>query len=201
MFVAFKKVTITLFIFIFFQQILSNPINDIPLKPNKNLYSFFVEIPSGHKEKWELNNDSGSLELETRRGQKRIINFLPYPGNYGFIPQTLSGDGDPLDLIDLDESSPQGTIKKIKIIGAMYFEDKKQDDYKFIGVSPDGTFKGIQSIEELLLEKPAALEILKLWFMSYKKAGKMTFIRFIGLEESKRILAESHDRWSEAQKG
>ena len=160
-----------------------------------------MEIPSGHKEKWELNKDSGSLELETRRGQKRIINFLPYPGNYGFIPQTLSGDGDPLDLIDLDESSPQGTIKKIKIIGAMYFEDKKQDDYKFIGVSPDGTFKGIQSIEELLLEKPAALEILKLWFMSYKKAGKMTFIRFIGLEESKRILAESHDRWSEAQKG
>ena len=47
------------------------------------------------------------------------------------------------------------------MIGAIYFEDKKDIDYKFIGVSPTGTFSDINSIEDLLYERPSVLEILK----------------------------------------
>lgn len=182
-------------------MVLSNPIDEIPFIQDKNLFNFFVEIPGGSKEKWEINKENGLLELEQREGKDRIINFLSYPGNYGFIPQTLSGDGDPIDLIDLDESFPKGEIKQVKIIGAIYFEDNKEIDYKFIGVSPNGSFKKVNSIEEMLLEKPALLEILKLWFLSYKQPGKMEFIRFIQKEESIKILNKSHLRWSEKQKG
>tara|TARA_B110000014_G_C19944483_1_gene488676 strand:- start:149 stop:742 length:594 start_codon:yes stop_codon:yes gene_type:complete len=195
------KTAIILFNLIAVSTILSNPIDEIPFIQDEELSNFFVEIPSGSKEKWEINKDTGTLELELREGKKRIISFLPYPGNYGFIPQTLSGDGDPIDLIDLDESSPQGAIKQVKIIGAIYFEDKKEIDYKFIGVSPNGTFKDVNSIEELLLEKPVLFEILKLWFLSYKQPGKMVFIRYILKEESIEILNKSHQKWSEKQQG
>tara|TARA_B100000427_G_C15423745_1_gene557578 strand:- start:268 stop:861 length:594 start_codon:yes stop_codon:yes gene_type:complete len=195
------KTVIILFNLILVPTVLSNPVDEIPYIHDESLFNFFVEIPSGSKEKWEINKDTGLLEIEQREGKNRIINFLSYPGNYGFIPQTLSGDGDPIDLIDLDESFPKGGIKQVKIIGAIYFEDNKEIDYKYIGVSPNGTFKKINSIEELLLEKPALLEILKLWFLSYKKSGKMEFIRFIQKEESIKILNQSHLRWIEKQQG
>tara|TARA_Y100001970_G_scaffold178893_1_gene217756 strand:- start:869 stop:1462 length:594 start_codon:yes stop_codon:yes gene_type:complete len=195
------KTVLIIFNLIVVPMVLSNPIDEIPFIQDKNLFNFFVEIPGGSKEKWEINKENGLLELEQREGKDRIINFLSYPGNYGFIPQTLSGDGDPIDLIDLDESFPKGEIKQVKIIGAIYFEDNKEIDYKFIGVSPNGSFKKVNSIEEMLLEKPALLEILKLWFLSYKQPGKMEFIRFIQKEESIKILNKSHLRWSEKQKG
>ena len=195
------KTVLIIFNLIVVPMVLSNPIDEIPFIQDKNLFNFFVEIPGGSKEKWEINKENGLLELEQREGKDRIINFLSYPGNYGFIPQTLSGDGDPIDLIDLDESFPKGEIKQVKIIGAIYFEDNKEIDYKFIGVSPNGSFKKVNSIEEMLLEKPALLEILKLWFLSYKQPGKMEFIRFIQKDESIKILNKSHLRWSEKQKG
>ena len=108
---------------------------------------------------------TGLLEKDQKNGRERIINFLAYPGNYGFVPQTLSGDGDPIDLIDLDESLPRGKFKEIKVIGAIYFEDKK------------------------------VLEILKTWFSSYKKPGKMIFFRYIDKEEALTILDDAHKKW------
>ena len=59
------------------------------------------------------------MEKDYKDGKERIIQFLPYPGNYGFIPETLAGDGDPIDVIDLDESEQRG---------ALNFEDKKEED-------------------------------------------------------------------------
>ena len=175
--------------------IASNPIDEIAFKHSDNLHNFYIEISGGTKEKWEINKKTGLLERDQKNGRDRIINFLAYPGNYGFVPQTVSGDGDPVDLIDLDESFPRGKFKKIKVIGAIYFEDKKDVDYKFIGVSPTGTFKDINSIEDFLYERPSALEILKTWFSSYKKPGKMIFFRYINKEEALTILDEAHKKW------
>lgn len=180
--------------------IFSSPIDEIPFKDSDNLHNFYVEIPSGTKEKWEVNKKTGLLEQDQKNGKNRIIKFLPYPGNYGFIPQTLSGDGDPIDLIDLDEFHPRGEFKKIQVIGAMYFEDKKDVDYKFIGVSPTGTFKNIESIDDLLYERPTVLEILKLWFLSYKKPGKMVFFRFLNKDDAVSVLQSSHEKWKKKQR-
>ena len=75
-----------------------NPINDIPLIENEN-FQIYIEIPAGTSEKWEVNKKTVENELEIKRGKPRIIDFIPYLGNYGFFPQTLSGDNDPLDVI------------------------------------------------------------------------------------------------------
>jgi len=162
---------------------------------------FRIEIPAGTKQKWELNDKTGEIEKDSKDGKERIIQFLPYPGNYGFIPKTLAGDGDPIDVIDLDEAEKRGELKEVRIIGALNFEDKKEEDIKFIGVSPNGTFGHIQSIEQLLLEKPAVLEILKSWFLNYKKPGKMVFYGYIDRDESVRLIDSASAKWKTMKKG
>ena len=162
---------------------------------SKDTHSFRIEIPAGTKQKWELNFETCEMEKDYKDGKERIIQFLPYPGNYGFIPETLAGDGDPIDVIDLDEAGERGDLKEVRIIGALDFEDKKEEDIKFIGVSPNGTFGHIKSIEQLLLEKPAVLEILKSWFLNYKKPGKMVFYGYIDRESSRRLIENARKKW------
>ena len=162
---------------------------------------FRIEIPAGTKQKWEFNDKTGEMEKDYKDGKERIIQFLPYPGNYGFIPETQAGDGDPIDVIDLDEAEKRGELKEVRIIGALNFEDKKEEDIKFIGVSPNGTFGHIQSIEQLLLKKPAVLEIIKSWFLNYKKPGKMVFYGYISRDESFRLIDSARAKWKTKKEG
>ena len=161
---------------------------------------FRIEITAGTKQKWEFNDETGEMEKDYKDGKERIIQFLPYPGNYGFIPETLAGDGDPIDVIDLDESEERGELKEVRIIGALNFEDKKEEDIKFVGVSPNDTLGQIQSIEQLLMEKPAVLEILKSWFLNYKKPGKMVFYGYMSRDESVRLIDSASAKWKTKKK-
>jgi inorganic pyrophosphatase len=179
----------------------AKPRDNNGLLSSEDTLRFRVEIPAGTKQKWEFNYKTGEMEKDYKDGKERIIQFLPYPGNYGFIPETLAGDGDPIDVIDLDEAGKRGELKEVRIIGALNFEDKKEEDIKFIGVSPNGTFRHIQSIEQLLLEKPAVLEILKSWFLNYKKPGKMVFYGYIDRDESVRLIDSASAKWKTKKKG
>ena len=113
----FSFLNMVFLILIFTNKFLySNPINEINIKNDDGSYNFFVEIPAGTKEKWEVNKRNGLLEWEEKKGRKKVIKILPYPGNYGFIPQTYGADGDPVDVVDLDESIERGSVKKIRIV-------------------------------------------------------------------------------------
>ncbi len=171
------------------------------LLSSEDTLRFRIEIPGGTKQKWEFNDETGEMEKDYKDGKERIIQFLPYPGNYGFIPETLAGDGDPIDVIDLDESEERGELKEVRIIGALDFKDNKEEDIKFIGASPNGTFGHIQSIEQLLLEKPAVLEILKSWFLNYKKPGKMVFYGYMSRDESVRLIDSARAKWKTKKEG
>ena len=187
-----------LFFFLIFStfSIFSNPIDAIDYKNSINpYYNFFIEIPAGTKEKWEVNKTNGKLEVQKNKKGKRIINFISYPGNYGFIPQTIAGDGDPLDVIDLDLSAVRGSTTPVNIIGGLYFKDKKETDIKLIAINPRGNFKDITNIDDLLYEHSAITEILKLWFLNYKKPGKMVFIKYLNKSESQGIIEKAHLKW------
>ena len=177
----------------------ANPINDIPLRPepDSGLFNFFIEIPAGTNQKWEVNSDTGELEWEVKNGKKRLVMFLPYPGNYGFLPQTLGGDGDPIDVVTMDVSSERGTINPIRIIGGMNFFDGGDEDIKLIGFTDASVFSKYESIEELLLKKPGAVSIFREWFESYKKPGKMIFHGFISREDAIQKVLKGHNKWLE----
>ena len=177
-------------------SIFSNPIDAMDYKDSISpYYNFFIEIPAGTKEKWEINKTNGKLEVQKNKKGKRIINFISYPGNYGFIPQTIAGDGDPLDVIDLDPSAVRGLTTPVNIIGGLYFKDKKETDIKLIAINPRGSFKDIANIDNLLYEHSSITEILKLWFLNYKKPGKMVFIKYLNKSESQGIIKKAHLKW------
>jgi len=183
---------------LFSLNLFANP-NDLnKYKNSDDHYNFYVEIPAGTKQKWEVNKD-GILEWEEKDGEKRVVKFLSYPGNYGFIPQTLGGDNDPIDVIDIEESVDRGEVVVRKIIGGMYFEDKKDIDIKLIAIDEKGVFSDYDSIDKLILEKPGVMEILKSWFMSYKKPGKMVFYRYINKQESQKIIEDAHKKWAQSK--
>ena len=183
---------------LFSLNLFANP-NDLnKYKNSDDHYNFYVEIPAGTKQKWEVNKD-GILEWEEKDGEKRVVKFLSYPGNYGFIPQTLGGDNDPIDVIDIEESVDRGEVVVRKIIGGMYFEDKKDIDIKLIAIDEKGVFSDYDSIDKLILEKPGVMEILKSWFMSYKKPGKMVFYRYINKQESQEIIEDAHKKWAQSK--
>jgi inorganic pyrophosphatase len=169
-------------------------INDVAYKKGDE-YQILVEIPTGTREKWEVNDKTGHIEWEFRDGKPREVKFLGYPGNYGFIPQTLSGDNDPLDIIVLSEAVERGSIQKVKIIGMLKLSDGGESDNKVIAITDNGVFDKIDSIAEMLVKKPTVIPIIKLWFEGYKKPGKMVFLGYEDKKKTIKYIEKAHKNW------
>ncbi len=93
-----------------------------------------VEVPIGGEPiKYELDKDSGALIVD-----RMLYTSMRYPGNYGFVPHTLSNDGDPVDvLIANNRPIVPGAVCNCRPVGVMYMEDEKGGDEKIIAVPSD----------------------------------------------------------------
>jgi inorganic pyrophosphatase len=133
-----------------------------------------IEIPAGTSKKIEFNTRSKQFEVDQRNGKDRVIQYLPYPANYGFIPGTFSdptkgGDGDALDILILCESVPTGTIMEVLPIGMLKLIDDGELDYKIIAIPVDQTLRTVDATRlDILQEKfPYIQEIIAQWFLNY----------------------------------
>lgn len=159
-----------------------------------------IEIPLGTREKWEMNKELRELYLEEIDGKPRIVNYLPYPANYGMIPQTLlskelGGDGDPIDVIVLGDYIERGTIVSCNVIGVLKLLDRGEQDDKLIAVANEGQFKNITSLKDLELEFKGVKEIIETWFANYKGSGKMESQGFGEAEEARNILQQAIEQY------
>src|SRR5690242_8416283 len=121
-----------------------------------------IEIPRGSRAKYEIDKESGLIKLD-----RVIYASMYYPLNYGFIPQTLGEDGDPLDIVVLTQVSvvPLCLIPS-QVIGMMQMIDRGEKDDKIIAVAEqDASVSHIKSVEEL----PDYFRLeLKHFFENYK---------------------------------
>ena len=152
-----------------------------------------IEIPAGTNQKWEQNKHSGEVEWEIRDGVHRVVNYLPYPGNYGMIENTLlpkdrGGDGDPLDVIVIGPAVDRGSRINIRIIGILKLKDNGEQDDKLIAVMDASPFDHVNSIAELQSQYTGVDEILRLWFTHYKGPGQMQFVGFADRLEALDVL-------------
>ena len=172
-----QKFLITLFslILVFLQA--CNSTKDyykIPTKASETTFNAVIEIPSGTNKKYEYDPSQKKFVVDTENGIDRVIDFLPYPGNYGFIPSTLSksetgGDGDALDVLVLSETTATGTVMEIIPIAILRLIDDGEKDYKIIAVPKEESKRIIKATSYVNLTKdyPALIEIAATWFLSY----------------------------------
>ena len=91
-----------------------------------------IEIPRGSRNKYEIDHDTGHVFLD-----RRLFTATTYPADYGFIPDTLGGDGDPLDaLVLLEDPTFPGVWVEAKPVGVLWMQDEAGADAKIICVPP-----------------------------------------------------------------
>ena len=159
----------------------TNYLHDIKPFAKDSLVNVVIEIAAGTNQKWELNKDNGKIEWEKISTDSfRVVNYLPYPANYGFVPQTLlatdkEGDGDPVDVFVIGETMPRNTVCKVRIVGIIYMLDNNAADAKLLGVTADDkTFGNVRSLSDLTQHYNGVVDILKIWLSNYKGANKIT---------------------------
>lgn len=119
-----------------------------------------VEIEEGHKNKYEYDPNLGGFLYD-----RCLTSAMVYPASYGFIPNTLCEDGDPLDILIISpEPIKRATIVESKVLGVLDMEDEGDKDFKILAVPNFYTHKysNLQSIDK------AFLEICKNFFAHYK---------------------------------
>jgi inorganic pyrophosphatase len=127
-----------------------------------NEFNTIVEIPFGSSVKYELDKSSGLIKLD-----RVLYSAVYYPANYGFIPQTLAEDDDPLDVLVLcQETVVPLTLIQARTIGLMTMIDAGKKDHKIIAVAmQDPEFNSYREAAEM---PPHRLTMLRRFFQDYK---------------------------------
>ena len=125
-----------------------------------------IEIPSGSNVKYELDKESGLIKLD-----RVLYSAVYYPANYGFIPQTLAEDDDPLDVLVLcQEAVAPLTIIQARTIGLMTMIDAGKKDHKIIAVATgDPEFSEYHEASQMPAHR---LLMLRRFFLDYKTLEK-----------------------------
>jgi inorganic pyrophosphatase len=172
---------------------MAHPWHDIPLPPDDHLEIFpvVIEVPSGNKNKYELDKATGLLKVD-----RVLHSAVHYPANYGFVPRTYAEDDDPIDVLVLgQEPVVPLALVQARAIGGFRMRDEHGEDVKLIAVHVnDPAVSDYQSIDEL--PKHVVAEMMR-FFEDYKVLeGKTVEVGArLDLSEARRALRQSVERY------
>ena len=173
---------------------IKHPWHEAPIGSNPPEYvNGIIEISTGMRTKYEVDKDTGLLKLD-----RILYSAVYYPANYGFIPQTLGDDMDPLDIMILCRESIQPLcLVPARVIGVMRMVDQGLADDKILAVAEnDANTKHLNDISELASH--FKLE-LKEFFESYKKLENkiVTVPDFQSKEIAEKIISRAIQYYKE----
>ena len=124
-----------------------------------------VEVPIGGEPiKYELDKAAGVLVVD-----RFLYTAMRYPGNYGFIPHTLSGDGDPVDVIvDNTRAIAPGAVMSCRIVGVLLMEDQAGIDEKLIAVPSSHLTARYDNVQDYTDLPQITLDQIEHFFRHYK---------------------------------
>lgn len=150
-----------------------------------------IEIPRGSRNKYEYDHERGIFHLD-----RVLYSSVHYPTDYGFLAGTLSGDGDPLDvLVVVDEPTFTGCHLRVRPIGTLTMTDEKGVDEKILAVPVDDPrFNTIRDLSDLAAHWPREISS---FFRTYKELqGVQTEVRdWFHAEEAWHIIEECQRRF------
>lgn len=170
-------------------------ITNIPAgKDVPNDINVIIEIPMNNDPvKYEMDKDSGAIFVD-----RFMQTSMRYPANYGFVPHTLSEDGDPIDVLVISHwPIVPGAVIRCRPIGVLLMEDESGKDEKIIAVPVnkiDLTFDEIKSIEDLDITLKARI---KNFFEHYKDLDKGKWVKVEGwdnVDKAKALIKEAANR-------
>jgi inorganic pyrophosphatase len=138
----------------------------IPAQPEPGLINVLVEIPGGSKNKYEFDKDLNAFSLD-----RVLFSSVQYPCDYGFVPNTLADDGDPLDgMVMMDQPTFPGCVIAARPIGMLEMIDGGDRDEKILCVpAKDPRYAGVKSLDDV---SPHRLDEIAEFFRSYKNLEK-----------------------------
>ena len=131
----------------------------------------FVEVPSGSRNKYELDEELGAIVLD-----RRLFTSMAYPADYGFIEGTLGGDGDPLDaLVLVGEPTFPGCRIRSRVVGVFHMADEKGPDEKILCVPlKDPAWMRVSDVHDIPAELRNEIEH---FFQVYKDLEAEKWVR------------------------
>jgi inorganic pyrophosphatase len=153
-----------------------------------------IEIPvGGVPVKYEMDKASGALFVD-----RFLHTAMFYPGNYGFIPHTISGDGDPCDVIVVSQVPVvAGAVIRCRPVGALVMEDEAGTDEKILAVPVDALhpfYAGVRSYTDL---PQIMCNQIAHFFQHYKDLEKgkwSTVVRWVDATEAEQLVMEAIER-------
>jgi inorganic pyrophosphatase len=154
------------------------PGTDIP-----NVVHAIIEIPKGRRSKFEVDKRTGLIRLD-----RYLYCSSHYPGDYGFIPQTLAEDGDALDcLVMVSEPTFSGCLIEARVIGLFRMTDRGAHDYKVLAVpNTDPMFAEIKGLKDV---PSHFLDEVEHFFSTYKQLERVT-VEALGWASREEAIAE-----------
>ena len=154
----------------------------------------FVEIPSGSRNKYEVDKETGAIVLD-----RMLFTSTRYPADYGYIEGTLGGDGDPLDaLVFVGEPTFPGCRIRARPVGLFRMRDEKGPDEKIVCVPlRDPLWSHVRELEDLQAAVRAEIEHFFTVYgdLEEKKVGTEGFA---DREEAWRMIEEARERARDA---
>lgn len=171
-----------------------HPWHDVELGDVKQImFNVVIEVPKGSKNKYELDKKSGLIKVD-----RVLFSSVHYPANYGFFPQTLGEDNDPLDALVLGQLDVVPlAIVRARPIGIMRMLDQGEPDDKIICIHVDDPeYAHYKSLREL---PPHRLNEVKRFFEDYKvlENKKVVVEDFEGPKEALKAIKNSIELYRE----
>jgi inorganic pyrophosphatase len=151
----------------------------------------FVEIPKGSRNKYEWDEALQAIKLD-----RFLFSSVVYPTDYGFIPQTLGEDGDPLDaMVCVSEPTFPGCIIPVKVIALLRMRDDKGPDDKLLCVPlEDPNWNELEELDDL--PQPLLAEISHFFSIYKQPEGKDVDVEgWLPKEDAQTELDAARERW------
>ncbi len=154
--------------------------------------NIIVEVPRGSQNKYEFDHETGTIKLD-----RHLVVAMGYPGEYGFVPDTLAGDGDPLDVVVLTEYPTfPGCEIEVKLLGMCIMTDENGEDAKLIAVPTyDRRWKDMNDIDDVPKD---ILDRIHHFFSTYKDLDPNKWSKvehYVGREAAEAELVASRERF------
>jgi inorganic pyrophosphatase len=169
----------------------SNPPHDV---------NVVIEVPIGGEPiKYEMDKAAGALVVD-----RFLYTAMRYPGNYGFIPHTLSGDGDPCDVIVANTRAiAPGAIMSCRVVGVLLMEDEAGGDEKLLAVPSTKLTRRYEHVQSYRDLPSITLDQIEHFFAHYKDLEPGKWVKIIGwrdADEARALVLDGIER-AKAAKG